>query len=182
MSYRSESVLRHLQILTPATIVLPPTPTRVRSSWEGLSQSRPSKSQSDCSLGHSGLVAPAKRGFVHIHMLACVGVEHPRWRTSSGVPCWAGLGPARLRCFPQRFAALLGTHVPPARGGKAHSRSPNGLWRQFSTGDIEQFDRQVEQCLRWESCLPHHAAQSCRSACAEHSRQLGCEYGVGRRY
>ena len=71
MSYRSESVRRRLQILTPATILWPPTPTCVRSSWEGLSQSRPSKSPSDWSLGHSGLVAPAKPGFVHIHMLAC---------------------------------------------------------------------------------------------------------------
>jgi hypothetical protein len=182
MSYRSESLRRRLQILTPATIVLPPTPTRVRSSWERLSQSRPSPSPSDCSLGHSGLVAPAKPGFVQIHMLACISVEHPRWRTPSRVPSWAGLGPARLRRFPQRFAALLGTDVSPARGGKPHSRSPNGLWREFPAGDIEQFNRQVEQCLRWESCLPHHAAQSCRSACAEHAGQLGCEYGVARRY
>jgi len=45
-------------------------------------------------------------------------------------PCVSssGLGPARLRRFSQRFAALLGTHVPPARGAKADGRPVNGLW------------------------------------------------------
>ena len=182
MSYRSESVVRRLQILTSATILWPPTPTCVRSSWEGPSQSRTSKSHRTAHSVTRGSSHPrslASSTYICLHV---VGVEHPRWRTPSRVPCWAGLGPARLRRFPQRFAALLGTDVPPARGGKPHSRSPNGFWRQFPAGDIEQFNRQVEQCLRWESCLPHHATQSCRSACAEHARQLGCEYGVAQRY
>ena len=114
---------------------------------------------------------------------ACIDISEGqrRWRAESWVPSLTVLGPARLRRFSQRFAALLGTNIPPPRCAKADGRSVNRVWREFSTGDVEEFNRHIEQRLRWQACMAHQAAQSCRSACAENSRELGCEYGAGVR-
>lgn len=121
------------------------------------------------------VVANRRQVLLRPYTYACIWITGgTRRRAESCVPS-SGLGPARLRRFSQRSAALLGTYVPPARGAKADGRSVNGFWRESSTRDVEELNRQIEERLRREACVAHQAAQSCRSAGAENLRELCCE-------
>jgi hypothetical protein len=80
-----------------------------------------------------------------------------------------------LRGFSQRFAAILWTDMSPTCRAKADSRSPNRLWRESPTGDVEEFKGYVEQRFRREACVAHHPAQSkcpprAKKACERHSQ------------
>ena len=77
------------------------------------------------------------------------------------------LGPPRLRGFPERLATDRRANVPPARGAEANSLPFYGGWRELSAGDIEHFQREIDQDLRRKSALPHDALQRHASSHAE---------------
>jgi hypothetical protein len=52
--------------------------------------------------------------------------------------------PSCLRGFTHDATAFLGADVAPTRRAEADRRSLNRLWSELSTGEIEQFHRQVE--------------------------------------
>ena len=116
-----------------------------------------------------------------IHMLARVSsnVKPAACRLSLSRP--ARFGPARLRRFSEGLAALFGADIAPARRAKTNSCSPDRLRREFPARDIEELNRKIEQDLRWQTGLTHHAAEPRRATRAEHAGQLCCQCAGNRR-
>ena len=57
------------------------------------------------------------------------------------------LGPPSLRGLPQRLAPFLWADVPPTGGAQADSLPFYWRWREFSAGDIEHLQREIEKNL-----------------------------------
>ena len=81
--------------------------------------------------------------------------------------------PSRLRCFAHNATAFFGTDVTPTRRAEADCGSLDRLGGELSTGEIEHFDREIEQDFRWKAGVTHEAAQARRAPRAQHP----CEFG-----
>ncbi len=88
------------------------------------------------------------------------------------VPCVAVLGPARLGRFSERFAALLGTDMAPPRRAQTDRRSMDRFRREFSAGEVQELEREIEEDLRRKTRVTHHASQPRGAARPEEARQL----------
>jgi hypothetical protein len=67
------------------------------------------------------------------------------------------LGPPSLRGLPQRFASFLRTDVSPSGGAQADSLPFYWRWREFSTGDVEHLQREIEKDFWRKTGLSHDA-------------------------
>ena len=84
-------------------------------------------------------------------------------------------GPSRLCRFAHDFASLFGADMSPARSAKADRRSVNRFGRELSAGNIEEFDREVQEDFRGKACVPHDAPETRSPPGAEYTRKLGGE-------
>ena len=62
--------------------------------------------------------------------------------------------------------------MSPTRRAKTERRSSKRFWGEFSTGDVQELNREIEEHLRWEAGVTHDAAEPRRSSRAENARQL----------
>jgi hypothetical protein len=72
-------------------------------------------------------------------------------RVSSTGSSFTGLPvsrPSRLRRFAHHAAPFFGANVSPTRRAETDGGSLNRLGRELSTGEVEDFDRQVEEDFR----------------------------------
>ncbi len=81
--------------------------------------------------------------------------------------------PAGLGGSSQDHAPLLGTDVTPSGRREAEGCSPNGRRRELTTGEVHDFERQIEDGFRRESRLAHDSTQSGRSSGPEQPREFG---------
>jgi hypothetical protein len=88
--------------------------------------------------------------------------------------------PSRLRRFAHHAAALFGANVSPASRTETDCGSLNRLGRELSTGEIEHFDRQIEQDFRWKARVTHEAPQARRAPRAQHPREFGSQVRTDR--
>jgi len=88
--------------------------------------------------------------------------------------------PSRLRRFAHDATAFFGTDVTPTRRAEADCGSLNRLGRELSTGEIEHFDRQIEQDFRRKSGMTHEAPQTRRAPRAQHPREFGSQVRADR--
>jgi hypothetical protein len=88
--------------------------------------------------------------------------------------------PSRLRRFAHDATAFFGTDVTPTRRAEADSGSLDRLGRELSTGEIEHFDRQVEQDFWRKASVTHEASQARRAPRAQHPREFGRQVRTGR--
>ena len=88
--------------------------------------------------------------------------------------------PSRLRRFAHDATALFGAHVSPASRAETDRGSLNRLWRELSTGEIEHFDRQIEQDFRRKAGMTHEAPQTRRAPRAQHPREFGRQVRTDR--
>jgi hypothetical protein len=89
-------------------------------------------------------------------------------------------GPSRVRRFAHHAAALFGADVSPASRAETDRGSLNRLGRELSTGEIEHFDRQIEQDFRRKAGMTHEASQARRAPRAQHPREFGRQVRTGR--
>lgn len=83
------------------------------------------------------------------------------------------LGPSRLDRATKHFASLLRAHIPPPSGAEAHSRPFYRRRREFSTRDIKQFDREIEQNFRWQTGLSHDSSEPGAPSDAKDAGEIG---------
>ena len=88
--------------------------------------------------------------------------------------------PSRLRRFAHDATAFFGTDVTPTCRAEADGGSLNRLWRELSTGEIEHFDRQVEQDFWRKASVTHEAPQTRRAPRAQHPREFGRQVRTDR--
>lgn len=84
----------------------------------------------------------------------------------------ARLGPASLRGLPQRFASFLRTDVSPPGSAQADSLPFYWRWREFSTGNVEHLQREIEKDFGRKPGLSHDAPQRHRSSDAQTRRKI----------
>ena len=75
--------------------------------------------------------------------------------------------PYLLGCAAHCRTPFLSGHVAPARGTEADRLSAYGRGSEFSTGDVEHLQRQIEQDLRRQPTLSHDASKRRGSPDAE---------------
>ena len=90
------------------------------------------------------------------------------------------LPPSRLRRLAHHAAAFFSADVAPTRRPEADRGSLNRLWRELSTGEIEHFDRQIEQDFRRKAGMTHEAPQPRRAPRAQHPREFGRQVRADR--
>ena len=88
--------------------------------------------------------------------------------------------PSRLRRFAHDATAFFGADVTPTRRAEADRGSLNRLGRELSTGQIEHFDRQIEQDFRRKAGVTHEASQARRAPRAQHPREFGRQVRTDR--
>jgi hypothetical protein len=81
--------------------------------------------------------------------------------------------PAGLRGSAQDHAPLLRTDVTPSGRCEAEGCSPNGRRGELPTGEVHDFERQIEHGFRRESRLAHDSTQSGRSSGPEQPPEFG---------
>ena len=67
------------------------------------------------------------------------------------------LGPPSLRGLPQRLAPFLWADVSPSGSAQADSLPFYWRWREFSTGDVEHLQREIEKDFGRKPGLSHDA-------------------------
>ena len=90
------------------------------------------------------------------------------------------LPPSCLRRFAHDATTFFDADVTPTRRAEADRGSLNRLWREPSTGEIEHFDRQIEQDFRRKAGMTHEAPQPRRAPRAQHPREFGRQVGTDR--
>ena len=88
--------------------------------------------------------------------------------------------PSRLRRFAHHATALFGANVSPASRAKTDRGSLNRRGRELSTGEIEHFDRQIEQDFRRKAGMTHEAPQPRCAPRAQHPREFGRQVRTDR--
>jgi hypothetical protein len=88
--------------------------------------------------------------------------------------------PSRLRRFAHDATAFFGTDVTPTRRAEADCGSLDRLGGELSTGEIEHFDRQIEQDFRWKARVTHEAPEARRAPRAQHPREVGSQVRTDR--
>jgi hypothetical protein len=84
----------------------------------------------------------------------------------------AMLCPPGLGGVSESLASFFSAYVAPARGAEAKGLPFYWRRREFSTCDVEQLQREIEQDLRWKSGLSHDAAKRHRSSDTQTCRQF----------
>jgi hypothetical protein len=88
--------------------------------------------------------------------------------------------PSRLRRFAHYAAAFFSADVAPPSRAETNRGSLNRRWREPSTGEIEHFDRQIEQDFRRKAGMTHEAPQTRRPSRAQHPREFGSQIRADR--
>jgi hypothetical protein len=88
--------------------------------------------------------------------------------------------PSRLRRFAHDATAFFGTDVSPASRAETDRGSLNRRWRELSAGEIEHFDRQIEQDFRRKAGMTHEAPQARGAPRAQHPREFGRQVRTDR--
>jgi hypothetical protein len=89
--------------------------------------------------------------------------------------------PACLGRPAEGLATFLGPNVPPPRRPQTHSLALYGRRREFTTGDVEHLQREIEQDLRRKPGLSHDSSERRRPSDAQARRQFRGHMSAGRR-
>ena len=82
-------------------------------------------------------------------------------------------GPARLGSVSESLAPFLRADIAPARGSEANRLPFYWRRREFTTRDVEHFQREIEQDLRRQTALTHDASKRHGSSDTQTRRQVG---------